>query len=145
MSVNYPRDAQARWHHRIMMVQLEGPRWVWITPDLDVEVGDMSHQTIRTLARSALYHDLGTDIECEAYGFDGKLDAADLVWARAEARRLGVTWYYRARRGSRIAGRQVVVRRSRVRGLPEGGPEPPLGHIRLFHPSRVFGSRARQR
>lgn len=50
----------------------------------------MEERGIRTLARGAQYPDLGRGVDGQIYGFDGKIDAADLARARAEARRLGL-------------------------------------------------------
>eukprot|EP00959_Pyramimonas_sp_CCMP1952_P401207 8406969-Pyramimonas_sp.AAC.1 len=39
--VHYPDDAIPH-HHRVVLVKLEGARWIWSAPDFSVRAGDLS-------------------------------------------------------------------------------------------------------
>ena len=41
------------WHHRLLLLQLGGPRWIVATPDLEAQVADFSNEAVRVLARNS--------------------------------------------------------------------------------------------
>ena len=52
--VEFPDDANYTWHARVLLHKLtDGGRWVALTPDLEVEVLDVSQLRIVPLARAA--------------------------------------------------------------------------------------------
>ena len=81
--VYYENDA-IDWHHRILVRRLDGTKWIWITPDYDVQVVDVAEVDMKPLGRSERYPD-----ECRpVYTFPLPLDEAALASARLESRRL---------------------------------------------------------
>ena len=43
------------WHHRVLLIQIAGTRWVVATPDLDVEVTDLSTHRVLPLQRASAF------------------------------------------------------------------------------------------
>ena len=43
------------WHHRVLLIQVAGTRWVVATPDLDVEVTDLSTHRVLPLQRASAF------------------------------------------------------------------------------------------
>ena len=80
-----------RWHHRVLAVPLGGSRWVWITPDHDVEAADLGDHRVVVLTRGQAFP---AGRAAETYGFDpfddGELNGL-LGEARSLAEILGVT------------------------------------------------------
>jgi hypothetical protein len=70
------------WHGRLLLSRLSGPRWIVATPDLDVQVADLSLHRVLPVGRGGRYpqrtHDEGL------YTFD-VVGAADLARVRAGA------------------------------------------------------------
>ena len=50
--INFDGDA-IRWHHRILLQGLGDSRWVWATPDLEVQMGDLADHEVVLLGRGA--------------------------------------------------------------------------------------------
>ena len=71
------------WHHRVPTLQIEGPKWICATPDLEVQSVNLLNKDIRALARNA-----EIPVDCRpVYMFD-PIDDADMQSIRAESRRL---------------------------------------------------------
>ena len=71
------------WHHRVLTLQIEGPKWICATPDLEVQSVNLINKDIRALARNA-----EIPVDCRpVYMFD-PIDDADMQSIRAESRRL---------------------------------------------------------
>jgi hypothetical protein len=49
--INYVNDA-VPWHLRVLNIKLDGTRWIWTTPDLACQVGDVANFRIRPIARN---------------------------------------------------------------------------------------------
>lgn len=76
----FPQDP-IPYHHRVLLRQVQGSRWVVLMPDLDLEIEDLSEYTVRALGRAAPFPSgFG-----QVYAFD---PVDDGVWLslRAEAR-----------------------------------------------------------
>jgi hypothetical protein len=72
------------WHHRVLVVQVDGANWVVATPDFDIENVDLSDAFVRALARnSAFPQNLG-----QVYAFDNPITPESLAAIRSEGRRL---------------------------------------------------------
>eukprot|EP00971_Amphidinium_carterae_P087653 1734223-Amphidinium_carterae.1 len=58
-----------RWHMRLLLIQggSNSSRWIWATPDLEVQVGDLSDHRIVALSKG---QPLPPDKIQETYGFD---------------------------------------------------------------------------
>ena len=81
--VRYEGDA-IPWRHRVLLVQIDGAKWIWGTPDLEVQSSDLAGLTIRALARASPFPN-----DCApVYAFDNPIDGRDLNALRAEAGRL---------------------------------------------------------
>lgn len=80
----YFLDDPVPYHHRILLHQVQGAQWIVATPDLDIELEDISQYHIRALARGAPFPPgLGG-----VYGFDDPLAPFDLAQIRAEGQRM---------------------------------------------------------
>ena len=80
----YFEDDPIVWHHRVLMQQIEGPKWIVLTPDYELETFDLSSVAIGALAPGAAFpRNIG-----QIYGFDNPPDAAELAAARVEAERM---------------------------------------------------------
>ena len=108
----YPND-QLQWHHRLLLQQIEGARWVCATPDHEIQTINLSDSRVRALRRNADF----PDVQGGVYTFDA-VDEQEMVEMRAEAR--GPPWhathlmYARAVavRACAAVGGPVLVRRS---------------------------------
>ena len=81
--VHYESD-RVPYHHRILVRRLEGSRWIWITPDYDVQVVDVSSVDLYSMGRAERFPD-----DCRpAYSFARPVDEAELGRARLEAKRV---------------------------------------------------------
>eukprot|EP00971_Amphidinium_carterae_P337711 6474657-Amphidinium_carterae.1 len=58
-----------RWHMRVLLIQggTNSSRWIWATPDLEVQVGDLADHRIVALSKG---QPLPQDKIHETYGFD---------------------------------------------------------------------------
>ena len=81
--INFDYDANFRWHHRVLLHGLGDSRWIWATPDLEVQMGDLADHEVVLLARGAR-----VPRRCHgAYMFD-PISAADLADLHAQAKDL---------------------------------------------------------
>ena len=69
----YQGDPNFEWHHRLLVIQGDGGRWVGVTPDYDVQLVDLSQAVVRTVRRATPWPQ---DIAAQIYSFD-PLDAGD--------------------------------------------------------------------
>ena len=84
--IHHPGDANGYFHHhRLLLHKIGGGQWVALTPDLDLEVQDLSSTRHRVLARHA---PLPADIAAECYIFD-ELFRAELETQKRLARTMG--------------------------------------------------------
>ena len=65
--VDYFDDPNFQWHHRVLLVQLEGPRWIVVTPDGSVQVLDLSEHRVIPVRRHAAFPD---SVRGNVYIFD---------------------------------------------------------------------------
>ena len=80
VAIHFPDDPLP-WHHRLCLVEGGGGKWVVLTPDLDLEVENLSEYTVAALARAAPFPArLGNGI----YAFDA-VDDGTLRRLRSEA------------------------------------------------------------
>jgi hypothetical protein len=80
--VHYPDD-NIVWHSRLLLLKLDGGRWIWATPDFSIQVHDVSLLRIRALA-----WDVAVPPEFRpCYIFD-PLELGELAHLRTEARHL---------------------------------------------------------
>ena len=77
--VNYP-DNRLPWHHRILLVDLGGGKWIWATPDRSVQVGDLTSLSFKTVVRNADFPPVTGNI----YGFDPLTDQ-EILQLKSEA------------------------------------------------------------
>ena len=77
--VNYP-DNRLPWHHRILLVDLGGGKWIWATPDRSVQVGDLTTLSFKTVVRNADFPPVTGNI----YGFDPLTDQ-EILQLKSEA------------------------------------------------------------
>ena len=75
---------QVPYHHRVLIAQVEGSRWIVLTPDFELEAVDLSTYSLRAVARATPFP---TGIG-QIYSFDVPIDATDLAQARVEGRQL---------------------------------------------------------
>ena len=54
--VYYDGDA-VPYHHRILLIQVEGGNWIWATPDLDVQIADVAELIPKALNRDSPFPD----------------------------------------------------------------------------------------
>ena len=80
--VNYP-DNRLPWHHRILLVDLGGGKWIWATPDRTVQVGDLSTLSFKTLIRNTDFPPVTGNI----YGFDPLTDQ-EILQLKCEAQQM---------------------------------------------------------
>lgn len=65
-------DGEPPWHHRVLLRRLQDASWVVVTPDLDVQVGDLASFTLLPLARGAAVPRHVERSKC--YMFEGPID-----------------------------------------------------------------------
>jgi hypothetical protein len=65
------------WHHRVLLVQVSGTRWVVATPDLDVEVTDLSEHRVLPLPRASAFP---ARVVGSVYVFDPFEDSPRRTW-----------------------------------------------------------------
>jgi hypothetical protein len=80
----YDEDDYFTWHHRVLLKRLEGSKWLVLTPDLGVEVCDLSVRPMVPLRRAAPFPAAQA---ADAYIFD-PITPVELDEAKREARRL---------------------------------------------------------
>lgn len=84
--LNFPNDANGVvHHHRVLLHKIGGGQWVVLTPDLDLEVVDLSSARHRVLARHAPFP---ADMVDDSYVFDD-LPKAELERQKRLARTMG--------------------------------------------------------
>ena len=89
--IDYFDDATFQWHHRVLLVQLEGPRWIVVTPDGNVHVLDLSAHRVIPVRRNSAFPD---SVRGNVYIFDPFEDGEEegyLAQAVTLARIMGVT------------------------------------------------------
>ena len=72
------------WHHRILVHRLENAKWIWITPDWEVQMVDISDVSLRMIGR-------GEQVPADCmpvYLFGAPVSEVEIAAARLEARRL---------------------------------------------------------
>ena len=79
----YFEDDEIPWHHRVLTLQIEGPKWICATPDLEVQSVNLINKDIRALARNA-----EIPVDCRPVYMFGPIDDADMQSIRAESRQL---------------------------------------------------------
>ena len=78
------------WHQRILHTRLGEARWIWITPDYDVQLVDVGECDVRPLGRNERI-----PLDCRpAYLFRVPLSETDLAAARVESKRLAEVMGY---------------------------------------------------
>ena len=70
------------WHHRLLLQQGPDSRWIWATPDLDVQHGLLSRHRVVPLRRNM---EFPADKVAETYAFDPDISDGDLARLRADA------------------------------------------------------------
>lgn len=84
--LHFPHDANGvLHHHRVLLHKIGGGQWVVLTPDLDLEVADLSVARHRVLARHAPFP---ADLVDDSYVFDD-LSKAELERQKRLARTMG--------------------------------------------------------
>ena len=71
--IDYFDDPAFHWHHRLLLVQLEGSQWIVATPDLSTEVVNLADHRVVTLPRAGAWP---PRVRGNVYAFD-PLAAAD--------------------------------------------------------------------
>eukprot|EP00971_Amphidinium_carterae_P083629 1655496-Amphidinium_carterae.1 len=85
------RVLQRRWHHRLLLCRVEGAKWIAGSPDLDIEVLDLSTHRVLTVERLSAFP---ARAQGDAYVFDALEEGEEqrlIDRAHALARVLGVT------------------------------------------------------
>ena len=76
VAVSYWDDQDFQWHVRVLLVGGGAGKWVWVTPDHEVQYGDLATHTVIALPRNGEYPDR---VRGNVYGFDpfaaGELEA----------------------------------------------------------------------
>eukprot|EP00971_Amphidinium_carterae_P184976 3672855-Amphidinium_carterae.1 len=88
--VDFFEDANFSWHHRLLLCRIEGAKWIAASPDLDIEVLDLSAHRVLTVERHSPFP---MRAQGDAYVFDvlGEGEESRLIErAQALARMLGV-------------------------------------------------------
>ena len=80
--LNFPRDPNLHWHHRVLLKRVSDANWLVVTPDGEIEYIDLSEFTYRVLVRAAAFP---ADLVNDAYVFD-PVDAPTMDGYRREAR-----------------------------------------------------------
>ena len=84
--LHFPEDAGGYFHHhRILMHRVSGSQWVLLTPDLELEVADLSARRHRILPRHGVFP---ADIADECYVFD-EVPRAEMERQRRMAKTMG--------------------------------------------------------
>ena len=114
VAIDYFEDAAFRWHHRLLLIQISGPRWIVGTPDLHVEAADLGSHRVIPLDRDAEWPER---IRGEVYAFDplGDEDRDTLL---------------------RAAGRLAA-----VLGVPAAGPVVPVARQKEWRVADVGSAR----
>eukprot|EP00974_Lingulodinium_polyedra_P035778 3434481-Lingulodinium_polyedra.AAC.1 len=84
VAIDFFQDPAFRWHHRLLLVQLTGSKWVVATPDLHVETCDLGDHRVIPLDRDAEWP---ARLLNEVYAFD-PLDGPTRDTLMAQATRL---------------------------------------------------------
>lgn len=84
IAVNLDGDGTFRWHHRLLLVPIGDSRWVWATPDHEIQFGDLGDHQVILLQRNA---EFPRRVRDQLYAFD-PLAAGDLERLMAEGRSL---------------------------------------------------------
>ena len=90
VALDFYDEEEFTWHHRLLLVQVDGSKWVVSTPDHDVEVVNLADHKVVTLEKAALFP---RRVKDDVYTFDPVSDNALenlLRRGRALARVLGV-------------------------------------------------------
>jgi hypothetical protein len=79
--VYFADDPNIQYHQRVLLQQVDGSKWLVLSPDFEIETMDLKDYSLRALPRSSAF-----PRDCGAiYGFDNPADMAQLAAARAEA------------------------------------------------------------
>ena len=83
VAVDFWDDPNFPWHMRVLLVAGGQGKWVWATPDFEIQVGDLARHRVVPVGRNAPYlAAIGVNF---LYAFD-PLPAEDLARLRSEAR-----------------------------------------------------------
>ena len=83
--VDYYEDANFSWHHRLLFIKGPNLSWIWLTPDGEVQHGNLADHRVIALRRGGAYppHCVAEGV----YGFD-PLGPGELEGYMADARAL---------------------------------------------------------
>lgn len=54
-AIDYFDDPVFQWHVRLLMINFGRGRWIWATPDMEVQYGDLAQHRVVPVARAAPY------------------------------------------------------------------------------------------
>eukprot|EP00959_Pyramimonas_sp_CCMP1952_P405343 8495677-Pyramimonas_sp.AAC.1 len=83
--VRYEDDENFQWHHRVLLVQGDAQKWIWLTPDGEVAFVDLATFRVLALRRSGPFPARHAG---NIYAFD-EVAAEDMQGYLEEARALG--------------------------------------------------------
>ena len=72
------------WHHRLLLLKGTEQKWIWATPTLEVQLGDLSLHRVIPLRRNSPYPE---QYVAEIFGFD-EVDREVFQTLMADARAL---------------------------------------------------------
>lgn len=81
VAIDFFDDPHFRWHVRLLMINCGGGKWIWATPDLEVQYGDLTAHRIVAIPRDSPFP---TRLHGELYAFDPLADV-QLEQIRSEA------------------------------------------------------------
>ena len=84
MAIDFYDDADGFfWHHRVHLHRLDGARWVFATPTLDVETVDLAEHRVVPIGPNVA--NFLARIADELFAFDPQIDPNDLARIRCQA------------------------------------------------------------
>lgn len=55
VAIDYFDDAVFQWHALLLMINCGQAKWIWVTPDLEVQYGDLMQHRVVAIVRSSPY------------------------------------------------------------------------------------------
>ena len=120
----YYEDDPIPWHHRVLLIKITGSTYTWGTPDLEVQVQDVSQLFIRPIARNSAY----PVVDGAIYGFERDFPEDQLSNLRAEARMLGEIMGADMTAVAAAGGPEAAWLIADIAHEPFGQPVPPAVH-----------------
>ena len=81
IAVDFFDDDEFAWHMRLLLITGGNGKWIWATPDLEVQYGDLSNHRVVPLSRASPYPNR---IQGSLYAFD-PISASELDTLRTDA------------------------------------------------------------